>query len=119
MTTPSTSPIAQPVRQCAVAENARRLSDCGGAAPALRDELIRNGESLVEDRDALVELVRRDVERRADHYDVPVRHEVEPPLERRPAQPRDRRQRLARGVERDEGLARVAVPGRLGAPEGA
>ena len=44
MIIPSTSPIAQPVRQCAVAEKARRLSD--SPAPGL-DEPAHGGEQLV------------------------------------------------------------------------
>src|SRR3712207_1329495 len=118
ITTPSTSPIAQPVRQWSVAEKATRFSDwepwpaCG-----LRDELIGDRERLVEDRDPLVELVDRDVQRRADHHDVPVRHQVQAALERRLAEPRDGRERLTGGVERDERLARLAVADELEAPE--
>ncbi len=62
---------------------------------------------------------RRDHERRADHDDVPVRHEVEAALERRLREPRDRRGGIAGGVERDERLARLAVPDELEPPEAA
>ena len=65
------------------------------AAVALR-VLVRDREHVVEDRDALVQLLARDRERRADHDHVPVRHEVEAALERRLRQPRDRLRRPRR-----------------------
>src|SRR5215216_7825422 len=89
------------------------------SAIALLRVLVGDRERLVEDRDAFVELVAGDRQRRAHHDDVPVRHEVEAAVERRLRRPRDRRKRLARSVERDERLARLAVLDELKAPEAA
>ena len=45
-------------------------------------ELVGDREHLVEGREALVELLARDGQRRRDHHDVPVHEEVEASLER-------------------------------------
>src|SRR3954469_3679249 len=78
---------------------------------------VRDREHLVEDRDALVDLLACDRQRRADHDHVPVRHEIEAPVEGRLGDARDRSEGLAGGVERDERLPRLAVLDELDPPE--
>ena len=51
--------------------------------------LVRDREHLVEDRDALVDLFACDRQRRA-HVHVPVRHQIEAPVEGRLGDARDR-----------------------------
>src|SRR5215471_4767163 len=80
---------------------------------------VGDRERFVEDRDALLELLVRDGQRRADHDDVPVRHQVEAALERRLVDARDGRERLAGGVEGDERLACLPILDQLDAPEAA
>src|SRR5215210_7299338 len=112
-------PVYRTVRNVSLASVADSMSLTQPSAIALLRVLVGDREGLVEDRDALVELVAGDRERRADHDDIPVRHEVEPAVERRLRRPRDRRERLARRVERDERLARLAVLDQLEPPEAA
>src|SRR5213078_4704924 len=70
-----------------------------------------------EHRQPLVELLASDVQRRADHDDVPVHEEVETAVERRLRQLRHGSGRFAAGVEGDERLARLAVANELEPPE--
>src|SRR4051794_28641862 len=79
--------------------------------------LIRDREHVVEDRNALVELLAGDRQRRADHDDVPMRHQIEPAIERRLRQARDGCSSVAARVEGDEHLARLAVLDELETPE--
>src|SRR5262245_40551726 len=81
--------------------------------------VVGDRERFVEDRDALLELLVRDGQRRADHDDVPMRHQIEAAFERRLGDARYGRERLAGGVEGDEGLTRLAVLDELDAPEAA
>ena len=63
---------------------ATRHVPCGHglAGTVLGDELVRDGQGVVESREGLVELVTCDRQRRAAHDDVPVRHQIEAALER-------------------------------------
>ena len=79
--------------------------------------LVRDGERVVEDREAFVQLLARDVQRRREHDHVPVDEEVEACVERGLRQLRDRLGGLAGGVERYERLARLPVAHELEAPE--
>src|SRR4029453_7842282 len=74
---------------------------------------------LVEDRDPLAELLARDRERRADHDDVPVRHQIQAAIECGFCGARNGRERLARRVERHERLAGLAALDQLGPTEAA
>src|SRR5512134_1364161 len=75
MTIPRTSPIAQPVRQCTVAEKATRLSDCAAYPPwpwrsscvsSIADEGIAGDGSGVPDGVAGAE-AHRAAERQEQH----------------------------------------------------
>src|SRR5689334_3401223 len=91
----------------------------GASTKSVGVVLVGDREDVVEDRDALVELLARNRERRADHDHVPVRHEVEAAIERCLGKARHRRRRLAARVERDERLACLARGDELEAPEAA
>src|SRR5438067_7310034 len=91
----------------------------GSVANSLSDELVGNGERVVEDLDRFVELLPCDRERRAAHDDVPVRHQVEAAIERALHHCADRLRVVAAAVERHERLARVSVLDELDAPEAA
>src|SRR5262249_56538422 len=92
---------------CAAGSSAKARTSGGISAGVV---LVRDREHVVEDAQALVELLAGDIQRRRDHDDVPVDEEVEPALEGRLRHPGDRSRRLAAGVERYERLARLAVP---------
>src|SRR6185436_775783 len=79
--------------------------------------LVRDREHLVEDLEALVELLARDVQRRRDREDVPMHERVQPALEAGLVDPGHRLERLAAGVERDERLARLLVAHQFQPPE--
>src|SRR5579862_2680071 len=85
----------------------------------LSSELVGDRQSVVEDLQRLVELVARDRQRGAAHDDVPMGHQVQPPLERALHQRRHGQRGLAGPVERHERLPRRAVLDELQAPEAA
>src|SRR5206468_7265261 len=90
---------------------------CGAGLAAYSKGLTGEIEDLVEDAEALVELLARDRQRRRDDDHVPVRHQVEAALQRRLRQLRDRCERLAARVEGNERLASLAIADELDAPE--
>src|SRR6266545_3286593 len=92
-------------------------SELYGAVATSNRVLVRNGECLVEHRDALLDLLARDRQRWADHDHVPVRHEIETSLQGCLRDPGDGGEGLATRVEGDERLARLAVLDELDAPE--
>src|SRR5919202_4037769 len=97
----------------------RRSYSVDGAPSRIETEVVSRAasgfvgerESVVEGGHALLDLLARDHERRADHDHVPVRHEVEAPLERGLRHARDGRKVLAARVEGHERLPRVPGAG--------
>src|SRR5262245_2752909 len=86
-------------------------------ARGLRAVFVCDREHLVEDLEALVELLARDVQRRGDREDVPVHERVQAAVEARLGDSGNRLRRLAAGVERDERLPCLAVLDQLQPPE--
>src|SRR5262249_27174106 len=92
-------------KRSGLSANSRRSSGSATRERALRGELVGDRERLVERREPFVELVAGDRQRRAAHDDVPVRHQVEPAVERTLGDSADRLGGVAAGVERHEGFA--------------
>src|SRR5436190_11627508 len=118
MRNPGQTPL--PTLVCVPGTHAKGARMCDETEVGLAlDVLVRDGQRFVEDRDALVELLARDRQRRADHDHVPVGHQVEATVERRLPEPSHRRSGLARRVERHERLADDTIPHELEPPEAA
>src|SRR5207247_2284457 len=79
--------------------------------------LVGDREDVVEDGEALVQLLARDRQRRRDHDYVPVDEEVEAARHCGVRHSRDRLGSLAAGVVGDQHLPRAAVADELQAPE--
>src|ERR671932_2027500 len=77
--------------------------------PRAASGFVGERESVVEGGHALLDLLARDHERRADHDHVPVRHQIEAALESGLGDPGHRREVRARRIEGHERLARLAV----------